>query len=236
MKTLLFLFAWVGVLAVNAAEIDLNKTIASLALGDGRILTNVSIVSYAPTALMAKWDGGRGTISYELFPADYTSALSKRRPNAAPVNAAPVKTPALDPAKDHIISGQVFITTRGAGAYKFPAALVMVYAAEDIEKVRSRVNAVLKGRDPGEDYSFAARIEWSKALRQSHIDPLQQVLTDADGRYTLKVTAPQTAVFIFCETSRTAGRNLEHNFWLVPIDKEVLDLNDFNQLFPPLPK
>ena len=77
MKTIILFI----VLAIHAlGAVDLNKPISELKLKDGRTLKNVLVVGFASSAVTAKWDGGRGTIAYELFPAEYSKELESHRP------------------------------------------------------------------------------------------------------------------------------------------------------------
>ena len=78
----LHVILWFACAALLSAAVDLNKPIAELKLKDGRALKNVQIVAFASSAVTAKWDGGRGTIAYDLFPAEYGEILADRRAKA----------------------------------------------------------------------------------------------------------------------------------------------------------
>lgn len=82
MKMTRLLFAFVVAGSFAFAAVDINKPIAELTLKDGRLLKSVEIVSFASSSVMAKWEGGRGTIPYDSFPAEYKDALVKMRPAA----------------------------------------------------------------------------------------------------------------------------------------------------------
>jgi len=86
MKRFVLLLAFVVCSAF--ADVDLNKTIAELPLKDGRSLKNVVLVSYSPSVVMAKWDGGRGTIAYEQFPDEYQQNLAATRVKTKTVKTA----------------------------------------------------------------------------------------------------------------------------------------------------
>src|SRR5687767_1999695 len=77
MKRILLLIAFAASAAFAAVEI--NKPIAELTLKDGRTLKNVVFVSYSSSAIMAKWEGGRGTIPYDALPADVGEAVKMMR-------------------------------------------------------------------------------------------------------------------------------------------------------------
>ena len=48
--------------------IDLKSPLPTVVLKDGRTLHNLRIVSFGGATIMAKWDGGRGTIAYAALP------------------------------------------------------------------------------------------------------------------------------------------------------------------------
>lgn len=78
MRTLLFLVLCSAAFAAP----NFQRTIPLIRLQDGRVLREVSIVSFASTVVMAKWVDGQGTIPYQLFPADWREALEPMRPRA----------------------------------------------------------------------------------------------------------------------------------------------------------
>ena len=75
----LFLFSAFLISSV-IAQPNLNHRISELKLRDGRVLEDVQVTGFASAAVIARWNGGRGTIPYELFPAEYESVLSSIRP------------------------------------------------------------------------------------------------------------------------------------------------------------
>lgn len=240
--------ALIGILVIVAVRttaveaIDLTKPLAELRLKDGRLLKNVTFTSYAASAIMAKWDGGRGTIQYDVLPANVAAAASAKRPAAsvgksvAPTAALPkVNTvPALSkdsrPAgpTSHVVTGQVFVTTRGAGAYKFSGATIIAYPAQIFEDAFTiqRGNLPLNYRGlRGAEKDQAEADAWMKALG-THA-PLGTATTDADGNYSM--TLPSAGTFIFvCSASRLAGRIPEFNFWIVRHSSNRLDLTGQN--------
>ncbi len=58
----------------------ISTPIPTLELTNGRILRNVVIVAYGSTTVMARWDGGRGTIPYAILPTDIRSVAEHSRP------------------------------------------------------------------------------------------------------------------------------------------------------------
>ena len=67
-----------------------GSRIEELELQDGSVLKNVTFVSFGTGTVMAKWEGGRGTIAYILLPADVLSdmkpAIPETKPQPAPVD------------------------------------------------------------------------------------------------------------------------------------------------------
>ena len=81
MKTIRLMLALIS--ATLFAAVDIAKPIAELKLKDGRTLKNVTIVTFNASYVMAKWDGGRGTIRYEQMPDDLRAVMPNQRPNPA---------------------------------------------------------------------------------------------------------------------------------------------------------
>jgi hypothetical protein len=74
-----------------AAATLIGKPIATLGLTDGRVLHNVVIVGFSSTAVMARWDGGRGTIMFDVLPADVRSLVEQsQHPSPVPEAATTV--------------------------------------------------------------------------------------------------------------------------------------------------
>lgn len=84
-----------GLLAVSGRAQDsdaatkLGDVLPTVVLSDGTILHNVKIVSFGNVAVMAKWDGGRGTIPYDALPPEIRQAVEPKKAAAAPQAAAP---------------------------------------------------------------------------------------------------------------------------------------------------
>jgi hypothetical protein len=115
------------VLAASAAfaAVDLNKPIVELTLKDGRILKNVVLVSYATSAVMAKWDGGRGTIAYDQFPEIYKGALAEARQRLKGVNAS---------ADSNTVSANVSSAKNTVSPEKDDAWLAAIGLASQVEE------------------------------------------------------------------------------------------------------
>lgn len=73
------------VLTVSPAFADPNAVnlygvLPSVTLKDGRSLTNVKIAAFGANTVMAKWDGGMGTIAYGLLPDAIRALAESHRP------------------------------------------------------------------------------------------------------------------------------------------------------------
>lgn len=223
------------------AAVDLTKPVGELTLRDGRTLKNVSFIGYSPTAIVAKWDGGRGTISYDALPADVATAAKAMRPAPSTAKApsaapAPAKVAATGATKksttvapvSRTVSGQVFVTTRGAGAYRFSGVRVSAYPAQIFDEVFSvqRANLPLGYRrlDAGEKEHAEAK-SWMQALAPH--TALAAATTDADGRYSMTIPS-EGAVLVVASASRLVGTETEFNFWIVSHSGDRLDLTGQN--------
>lgn len=126
--------------------------IPELVMQDGRVLKNVEFISYNPTVVVAKWEGGRGFLKYEDFPAEWQTKLSAYRPKSvggvATVAAPPAKpvpsAPAVSPEKPATpaapvaptarkISGEAFLTGGESGAIRVKFAGITVTAYPLVE-------------------------------------------------------------------------------------------------------
>lgn len=72
-----------AIASLGAVETPANVKLPELKLADGRTLKQVEFVSYSTTAVMARWEGGRGQLKYELLPNDVRLAALKRKPAGA---------------------------------------------------------------------------------------------------------------------------------------------------------
>lgn len=80
-----------GLILSCAGALGAPVTFADLTLKDGTVLHNVTIVGFGSTTVMAKWDGGRGTIRIDNLPEGIAPAAGAPKP-------APTRPPAAAPA------------------------------------------------------------------------------------------------------------------------------------------
>lgn len=83
------LFVIGSVLCLGASKFAIGRVVPAIALKDGRTLENVMIVSVGTGSVMAKWDGGRGNLSFAILPDEAVKELSPFILTLAP----PRKTP-----------------------------------------------------------------------------------------------------------------------------------------------
>lgn len=80
MRLPLTLALLLAVPVANGESIDVTKPIPEVRLGSGVVLQNVKIIGYAESALMARWEDGRGTILYDDLPPAVLEAVEQYRP------------------------------------------------------------------------------------------------------------------------------------------------------------
>jgi hypothetical protein len=199
MKKFLLCF-FLSLAALSAAEPA--KVFALVELRDGRVLKNVTLANPTKTTVLLRQSNGPSVlVAYEFLPETVADAADAIRPGGP----APREKGAKAGAAKREITGQVFVTTRGAGAYKFSGVTVYAFPMSAWETwANTNVNPVELPR------------------------PLAKTVTDGDGRFTLKV-AEGTPCFVFAQASRLAGSQHEENEWHVPVkgDGPVL-LNNSN--------
>lgn len=167
-----------GCAAVSAAwaGVDLSKPVPVMRLSDGRIMKNVEFTKFGVVVVSTKSNLGHVGLRYEALPDEVRAAAEQKRPGGPKWFAGDTS------GNTRTISGQVFVQTRGAGAYKF--GNVDVYAF---------------------DISALSYFDGSARLVRLP-KPIYRTTTDADGNFSVKVPLDRTC-FIFVEASRlrTAG-------------------------------
>lgn len=147
--------------------------IASLRLPDGRIFRNATLANFTAETVLIRHAAGSAVVRYEFFPDDLRAQAEQRRPGGPRYYAG-------DTAKKQTtVAGQIFITTRGVGAYKFSSVPVYAFAIEHLKI-------------------------WEHATRVGPVElpkPIAETVTDGDGRFTLKVPEGEQ-FFIFAQASR----------------------------------
>jgi hypothetical protein len=208
---------------------------SEVTLTSGRVLRNVEVVRWESNRVVLRYSGGIDPIAFTLFatpaPAELPGIRKTWELEARLAAAEAVKPPATSR-----ISGQVFVTTRGAGAYKFAGANVRAYPEEIYAAVRrdqpGKLPMNYRRLNPDEQDRAAANA-WFDALEKHK--PVGIGTTDADGNYSLEIPAGQ-AVFLVAAAGRRIGLGrdgrpiLEQNVWVVPVSpgESRVDLNGQN--------
>lgn len=233
MKTLL-IFILCGLLLTSALadSVDVHAVVPEVHLKDGSVLQNVKFVSYAATAVMARWDGGRGTIPYKQLPDDIQEAMKSYIPQAVvetPVPTSITAEPAPNPGPTVTLHGQSFIVTKGGENVKLGLVEIDVYPADAWESYRKQVLIIAADRKKRYEAQFRSALRamsptapmsgWDAAnaasdaamhagemLPYSMWDALPPALastkTDADGRFTLTHTVAAPYV-VFARATRS---------------------------------
>lgn len=159
-------------------------------LSDGRVLRNVTLANPTRSTILLRPAGGAAVLlRYEFLPSGVREAAEAMRPGGP-------LTKGEAPPKPVELRGQLFITTNGAGAYKFSAVTV---------------------------YAFPAELFSAGENTRTTVDlpaPLARATTDGDGRFTIKVPGGP-AFFIFAQASRLVGGYMEKHQWRVAASQAV---------------
>ena len=198
------------VLAGEAKPADFPKEIR---LSSGGVLRNTSPVRWTSDGVVIKHAGGADPVRFEHIAEPDRSAVVLARPGAtqaakiAPTNTALVK-----------VSGQVFVTTRGAGAYKFSGVEVTVFPLTDLDAFKS-IRQVRRSSVPSLANEYSA---WQAAF-EGRV-PVAKARTDADGKYSIDRLEGK-AVFVACHARRLVAGREEHFYWLLPVTSSDLNLD-----------
>lgn len=187
---------------LGRAEVDITKALPALALPDGQVLENVTLSNFRTETVLLKHRRGMNVVRYELLPQEVRIEAEKRRPGGPRMLPGEM----TGAGQGQQIAGQVFITTRGTGSYKFSDVDVYAFAASARTIWESRSNPVRLPK------------------------PLAQAKTDADGRFEMRL--PKGTPFIlFAQAYRQvpAGSQLatESFEWRAP-SAEMKDLSQIN--------
>jgi len=200
-----------------------TQPIPEMKLTNGAVFRNVTVVRYEKERVVLKSSGGIGPLPYSYIPEPLRSQMIAER-DAAP--AIPKTTKKTDlPMKD--VTGQMFVTTNGAGAYKFAGAEVEFYSKADYEAAKWRMQNNLPSSFTMSEGSKTgiATGAWIKALADCKI--IAEAKTDSDGHFKAKLPA-DADLFLFAAAHRLAGGKPEWDLWVidVPASDEILLSND----------
>jgi len=83
----------------QGAPVAKGQHIPELRLKNGASLHDVTVVAVGSTTIIAKWDGGQGSIRLAQLPDDLTAGLAQAAPQVPPPAAPPAAVPAASDAK-----------------------------------------------------------------------------------------------------------------------------------------
>ena len=214
-------------LLASESNTTLTQMPEEVTLTTGRVLRRVQVVRWEKNRVVLKYSGGVDPIPFSLFKVPSPTEVAALR-DAAKAAQEKVSAP-----NNRTVVGQVFVTTRGAGAYKFAGAQVRVFPLSALAAIKdsaesevatAKIRAGVMGRFDPDPIRYAA---WQAAVK--NLNPVTTTTTDADGMYRLTFTASEP-VFIYCATYRAASANGEYNVWAVPVETaDRIDLNSSNQ-------
>lgn len=169
----------VAVCVVDAATYAIGRIIPELSLKDGKILRSVTVMSVGETSVMAKWEGGRGSVRMTLLPDDVRADFAKLAPPPAPdtrdeyqkanddreailKNPIPVR-PTIEPQAVHgdigpsdgvdkVIRGQIFIVSNDGVNHPLGNVKVRVFGLAAFNELSPKIRAEIK---PTLDYYLA---------------------------------------------------------------------------------
>jgi hypothetical protein len=214
-----------------------SARIDELKLTNGTTLHDVEFVSFGTNTVMARWNGGKGTIAYSNLPAsvlDKIAALRPEPPKPRPLPTIGVTEPKLFTSPVRVL-GQVYVITRGAGAYKIPGESVYAYPCSDFAALVKDQIALFQKKTSGDktiDFVLPRlRTARSLAAFKSLLGQPIETTTDADGKFELNL--PAGAYIVLCYASRDVVDYTERYLWALPVTSDRMDLTSRNQWIQP---
>jgi hypothetical protein len=211
------LLAWVAAIAAEPTAAPVFPS--EIKLSSGATLRNTSPVRWTSDSVVVKHAGGVDPVRFSSMSEASRKAVLAVRDTAKSAAQAQTSAAKTKPT----VTGQVFVTTRGAGAYKFSGAQVVAYPLSIHEEVASLVR-VLGPSDPN---NRGVVDKWIEELGKR--TSVGAATTDAEGRYSMQLSTSDP-VFLFCVARRLVGRSAEINMWRVPVESKdgTADLNGDN--------
>lgn len=180
--------------APAAPAADPLSKIPELALSDGRVLKDATIGGFGAETVVVRHKGGSAVLRYEFLPDEQRAAAEKKRPGGARSFTRQAGSEAAAAAGgSQTVAGQVFITTRGAGAYKFSGVTVHAFPS-----------------------NAAGAWQATNANPVPMPKPLATATTDADGKFAMRV--PKGASFLLWAQAKRLLRDgrTEEFEWRIP--------------------
>jgi hypothetical protein len=168
------------------AETEIPEFPTQITLRNGAVLRKCTWIRWEKDMVVVKHAGGIDPVRFSILSEKSKSEIDKI------VEA--FNTP-------RIVHGTVFVTTRGAGAYKFANEIVLAYEE-------------------------AAWMKSTKIPPES-VTPIGFAKTNAEGKFEIKLPHSKPT-FLYCVASRAAAGTYEHNVWFVRIYQDEMDLSELN--------
>jgi hypothetical protein len=106
----LTLMPWALKAQVGIQRFPVGRPIPELRLTDGRVLQSVTVVTVGPSVVMAKWDGGRGSIPFALLPDDARAYYATIAPKPVATQPEPQKRSASGSRRGSELPDQIRLT------------------------------------------------------------------------------------------------------------------------------
>lgn len=224
MKTLLKIMGLlvIGALTGWAAETAPPPVMPDeVTLTTGRVLRKVQVIRWEKDRVVLKHSAGADPIAFSLIAEPHKTQILAYKDE--------MRKPPSERRAARIVTGQVFVTTRGTGSYKFSDAVVMAYP---ISIYRNMESAAASALPPDYRSSYGA----SRVLREAEawhkvmatVTPLAIARTDADGKFELRLQTTE-GIFIHCMTTRSMMGDDEINLWAWPVVGDKVNLTSENQ-------
>jgi hypothetical protein len=246
MKTTVLIFSCLVMCGAGVAAPLIEEPVAELKLGSGKTLKLAMARSYSSSGVLLRHADGVAAVKYEEFPEELRGSLkaqgSSESEKAAGRGKALAKVsyefpapPAVEPqtGAEHVLEGQVFVSTSDAGDVKLGGVTISVYTKEAYraqvawyhanpwEASRTHgLNAEMlskAGDAEGAMKQFNAAMEMA-ALGWMLVAPAEfSTTTKADGKFTLKHRV-DGAYFVVAHASRVVDGETQYYRWAVISD------------------
>ncbi len=212
MKTVFFFVIVVGTMFASFidcfAAVPIGKTIPELKLKDERVLKNVFVVGHTTSSIVARWDGGRGTIPFSLLPDELWRSDAPS-------------------AETRAIRGKIQIKS-ATGPLSIPDEMIYAYPRNQLVEVRRRLREHLPARRSESAYSRQLSLgeAWMAALR--NVNSVASTKSDSEGRFEIHILPPMSDVFLFALTTQKIGEGADLHVWVVTPSGDTQDLTTAN--------
>lgn len=195
-----------------------------ISLTNGAVLRNISIVRWEKDRVILRHVGGIDPIRLDHIAPSDRAKLEKHRASTQDDE----KNSPQSSSQTTEYKGQTFVTTAGAGAYKFSGAEVIAFPqslrSELIERAHSKRPLTFE-RMPLTQKKDAIREMFLSAFQELAGSAIVRVKSDADGKWSLKTS--QKIVLVSTATRRLSGGVWESYTWIIsPSSGEVMLTQD----------